>query len=362
MTNLLTFGNRVGTCIYCSEKADSLEHVLPAAFGEFEGAPNLQDRLCQRCNRSLGLLDENLSRCGPEGFLRKFYAIEGRSSHDRVNPFSRGSAGGKRIVISSWDSEIGEEVHLEIVKGIPRQLLEMIFIEQRSQRKVHLPLREDMTASQLLETIKKLELASPFDLRISCDAVEMVWVEKLVKQLWPTFNFDNAKTLSKNYPGARVAFELNDRYARAIAKVGFHYFLTQFTRFSGREPIFDGIREFILKDGPIGRANDFIRVRQTQPPPGDIDQRALGDRSRATHFLRTRIDPGKLFSQVEMFRTIDWPTRIYTVRLARYTSIIAVRAACHVYNYSPNGNKGKFVGECHQVSPEAASFHFVTSD
>jgi hypothetical protein len=264
--------------------------------------------------------------------------------------------------MSGWDSEINEEVNLEIVKGVPRQLLEMILIEQSSQRKVHLPLKKEMTPIQLRAAVLGSGFAPPFDARISCDQSEEAWVEKLVKVLWPGFSLDNPKTLSTAYPGARVHFELNDRYARGIAKIGFHYFLTQFPRFSGREPLFERVRDFILSDGPIMRAKEFLRVRQTVPQSGDIDQSAIGDRSRVAHHLRARIDPGKLFAQVEMFRTIDWPTRIYTVRLARYTSIIDMRAASHVYRYYAAGIRGKFAGECCQVSLDNPAFHFVTSD
>jgi hypothetical protein len=64
-------------CIYCSESPDSLEHPLPVAFGEFRDAPHLEDRICKQCNNRLGLLDEQLTRCGPEALFRRFYGIQG---------------------------------------------------------------------------------------------------------------------------------------------------------------------------------------------------------------------------------------------------------------------------------------------
>jgi hypothetical protein len=72
------------TCFYCGEPADSLEHPLPAAFGKFEGAPYLRDRICVKCNNSLGVLDEQLTRCGPEALLRRVYGVQGRATHDKV--------------------------------------------------------------------------------------------------------------------------------------------------------------------------------------------------------------------------------------------------------------------------------------
>jgi hypothetical protein len=51
-------------CLYCSSPANSIEHVLPAAFGEFAAAPVLENRVCDICNnRRLGVLDEQLARC-----------------------------------------------------------------------------------------------------------------------------------------------------------------------------------------------------------------------------------------------------------------------------------------------------------
>src|ERR1700680_965979 len=95
-------------CLYCPTEADSQEHVLPAAFGEFMDAPNLDGYICGPCNNErLGLLDQQIARCGPEGLLRKFYDVKGRAEHAKVNPFARGSAGGRRIEFSTFDREFG---------------------------------------------------------------------------------------------------------------------------------------------------------------------------------------------------------------------------------------------------------------
>ena len=109
-------------CIYCPEFPDSAEHPLPAAFGEFENAPHLRDRICTKCNNRLGLLDEQLARCGPEALFRRLYGIQGRSTHDEVNPFYRGSAGGHRLEMKSWDSNLGIEVLFECENSIYHRL------------------------------------------------------------------------------------------------------------------------------------------------------------------------------------------------------------------------------------------------
>jgi hypothetical protein len=132
---------RMGKCLYCDFEATTLEHVIPAAFGEFEGAPNLEDRLCTICNNQrLSLLDEQISRCGPEGFMREFYGVKGRAQHYSINPFARGSAGGQRLEFTTFDSEVGVEVNLEMRNGIVTQMCEIIFIETETAKVHHIPL------------------------------------------------------------------------------------------------------------------------------------------------------------------------------------------------------------------------------
>ena len=78
-------------CLYCSAAPDTTEHVLPAAFGSSKNAPILQDRLCPDCNnKRLGLLDQQLARCGMGGPFAQIYGILGRKDHDPVNPFVQG--------------------------------------------------------------------------------------------------------------------------------------------------------------------------------------------------------------------------------------------------------------------------------
>jgi hypothetical protein len=53
---------------------------------------------------------KQLTRCGPEAFLRKMSGVQGRQTHDKVNPFERGSAGGHRLDLTALDLNTGGEV------------------------------------------------------------------------------------------------------------------------------------------------------------------------------------------------------------------------------------------------------------
>src|SRR5690349_17815076 len=131
------------TCLYCPNEPDSLEHPLPAAFGEFRDAPLLENRICTPCNcERLSLLDEQLSRCGPEAVLRRFFGVQGRTTHDKVNPHYRGSAGGRRLQMKAYDTSMGIEVELECHKGQVRQSRQLVVVDT-SGKPHYLPIPDD---------------------------------------------------------------------------------------------------------------------------------------------------------------------------------------------------------------------------
>lgn len=347
----------LGQCLYCALPARSLEHVLPAAFGEFAGAPNLENRVCDECNsKRLGLLDEQLARCGPEGFFRRWYGVEGRAHHNRVNPFYRGSAGGRRQEFIAWDPVWGVEVNLEVENGQARQLRELIFVET-SGKTHHLPIRENSTAEGLLQAFKTLGVVKPFDTRLSCDLEERAWIEPLLRQAWPALEFGEAIQGSRVFKGAVGKIELNDRYFRAFAKAGFHYFLTQFNNYSGHETMFSRLRQFISEDaaGSVMRVNEFIGVRQ-HPLLGEmLNPNTRPDGWRA-HLLCAEVIPGACLAHVQMFLTEDWRAPIYTIRLATDPTVLDTGAAGHIYRYYSDGSKGRFSGEAEQLLTTRANF------
>lgn len=335
---------RANNCIYCLQPADSLEHPLPAAFGEFEGAPYLLNRICRKCNNErLGVLDEQLARCGPEAFLRKVYGVRGRSIHDSVNPFYRGSAGGQRLEMKAQDPKLGIEVLLECDNGMYRQLRQLVFVE-KSGKTHHLPIREGTSPEQLRAAHHNLGVSQPFDVYILCDPEEREWVEPLLKEAWPSVRFGEGNLAASSYAGGVLNVGLTDRYFRALAKIGFHYFLTQFPEYSGGEPIFSDIRRFILEGGAgVDRANEFIGKRQhpllvgmlTGAPPA-------GWRA---HVLSAQIRANECLAHIQSFISEDFPAPAYTVRLGRDAAVARCCAAAHAYMYYEQGPQGRYSGE-----------------
>ncbi len=343
-------------CIYCSALADSLEHPLPAAFGEFRDSPNLEGQICKKCNNRLGLLDEQFTRCGPEGLLRRFYGVQGRTTHEAVNIFERGSAGGHRLDLRAKDNALGIEVLLEVENGTARQMRQIVFVE-RSGKTHHLPIRTDSSPEQLRAEYTELGVVQPCEnVRIFYGTEEKEWVERLIKEAWPSVTFGENNLGSTTYQGAVGTVVLTDRYFRAVAKIGFHYLLTQFPRYSGHEPMFSGIRQFIVQDGGgVDRANEFIGKRQHALLNEMLTPGVRPDKWRA-HVLCAEIKPGECLAYVQTFVTEDWPAPIYAVRLAQDAAVIDHGAAGHAYMYYGDGQEGNFSGDAPRLETTRADW------
>lgn len=332
-------------CIYCPQAADTLEHPLAAAFGEFENAPGLMDRICRKCNNErLGVLDEQLTRCGPEAFIRRFYGVQGRAGHDPVNSFYRGSAKGHRLEMPVFDPNLGFEVLLECNGGEFRQMCQLVFIEQTSKKTHHLPIREGATPEQLRSAFNALSVIVPYDMHVFYGPEEREWIEALLKATSPGISFGPSTTGSKSYSGGAVKFTLTNRYFRAVAKIGFHYFLTQFPAFTGHEPMFAGLRDFILDENAgVDRANEFVGKRKF-PLIGEMLGGARPD-GWIGHALCADITNGECRAHVQLFISEDFEPRIYTVRLGKDAGLQSAEAFGHGYLYYPDGRRGKFAGE-----------------
>jgi hypothetical protein len=338
----------MSVCLYCPNQGDSLEHPLPAALGEFDGAPLLESRICISCNnKRLGLLDEQLSRCGPEAVLRRFFGVQGRATHEKVNPHYRGSAGGRRLEMKAFDTAMGIEVELECLQGQVRQSRQLVVVEA-SGKTHHLPIPPDLRDPEVLrKSYQNLGVTQPVDVRLIYDPEERIWLEPLIKAAWPAAAFVERGLGARNYEdGAVVKLELTDRYFRAIAKIAFHYFLTQFPTFTGLEPCFTDIKHFIIEGG-IDRVNTFIGERHSPL----LGQMMAGGRPDGwiAHVLCAEIRD-ELLAHVQLFVCADYRAPVYSVRLATTAGEPVTRATGHVYRYFQEGLRGKFSGEAHALT------------
>jgi hypothetical protein len=158
--------------------------------------------------------------------------------------------------------------------------------------------------------------------------------------------FSEPKLMSQIIETPEVRFQLGERYFRGIAKIGFHYFLSQFPQYSGHETMFAGIRSFISEETnePVRRVNDFIQHRNHPLIFQMLDDAARPDGWKA-HIIAAEIKPGLALAHVQMFLTQENPGLIYTVKLAEDLAFVDPAVAAHAYRYFPDGKEGAFSGE-----------------
>jgi len=134
----------------------------------------------------------------------------------------------------------------------------------------------------------------------------------------------------------------------------FHYFLTQFPTYSGLEPCFSDIRQFIIDDAGSGldRVNAFIGERH-DPLLGQMMCGARPD-GWVAHVLCAEIRE-ELLAYVQLFVCKDYRAPVYSVRLATNPGGEVLCATGHVYKYFEEGQRGKFSGEAYALGVSHAA-------
>ncbi|MGD0619701.1 MAG: hypothetical protein ABSB67_18800 [Bryobacteraceae bacterium] len=259
--------------------------------------------------------------------------------------FERGSAGGQRIELKAKDDVLGIDILLEIENRTFRQMRQIVFVEEAGTT-YHLPIIAGSRPEELLAAYKQLGAVPPYgDVRIFYAPDEKEWVEHLIQEAWPKVTFREGSVGSTRYGEQVARVGLTDRYFRAVAKIGFHYFLTQFSEYSGHEQLFSGIRGFIAQDGTgVEKANEFVGERQN-PLLGEMWTPGVRPDGWRAHALCAETRPGECLAYVQTFVTEDWRAPVYAVRLAQDAGIVDCRATGHAYMYFDGGPQGKFIGE-----------------
>jgi hypothetical protein len=247
--------------------------------------------------------------------------------------------------MKAFDTSVGAEVELECLKGEVRQSRQLVIVDQ-SGRSHQLLITDDLrdNPKKLREAYMALGVTQPADVRLLCDPSEKAWVEPLIKAAWPTVSFEPRGLAAENYrDGAVVELQVTDRYFRAIAKIGFHYFLSQFPNYKGSEPLFVGIRDFISENkGGIERINDFVGIRQNPLLAPMMD--GFRPDGWAAHALCAEAGR-ECVAHVQLFVCNDYSAPVYTVKLARDTDISVHCSTGHAFKYFEEGPRGKFSGK-----------------
>jgi RNA polymerase subunit RPABC4/transcription elongation factor Spt4 len=340
-------------CIYCQSHGPfSREHALPRCLGEFRGFPTLNNRVCKKCNNFIGKVEEQFCRSGPEAFFREFLGITGRPSHRKVNSFERGSAGAKPIDFEGVHSEFKIPVLLGLrpnsIGEVLRQIVikdeggwHSIRVEEWMKEPAHL---QQAMANRKFNNISEIQVfASPEEKSCIEDLVEGAFGGKVN---WRSGNQQATVT------DPTATFIVTDSYFRAIAKCGFHYFLTTVSGIHGSENPFALLREFITVGGDPDK---FVTQEQTPlivfPTPSIAYPGAHCRPKWYGHVIVTEWQNGNIQCRIQFFlgpHHKDPP--VFRVKIAEGADCLnGTGWEGHHFSYFCEGKQGRYHGEVSEV-------------
>jgi hypothetical protein len=342
------------TCIYCPSQDFNEEHPLPAGLGEFEGYKSLTDRICKRCNAVCGRLDEQLCRSGPEAFFRKFVGIEGRKKHNKINSFYRGGAGGSPLEMLATNQSTGQNVLVEMISDKEARELRCARLTAEDDSVHVIRITDGMTPSEFRQVFDSFGISRFKEGMVYAAPEEREWVESLLA----TLKMEQKTAWTQppapiTYGPSVVKVTLTSRYFRAIAKIGFHYFLTKMPQFRGDESCFSEIRAFIMSDRcPLEQCKRFVGYRQEHIA---WPLRAGAQSTSWGHFLAAEVDYLNLTAKVELFAGPGKRPLSYTINLGRNPARLDTNEAyADFFEYFPKEQRTTFDGTVSSLAALAA--------
>ena len=342
-------------CIYCNGSVPhgtAGDHVIPAALGEFRNATNFKN-ICPRCNSKIAQCEEQLLRSGPEWLFRQIVVPQTRRSRGRPRVSKRGASGAPPPKILMHLPDHKEHVDLDVSDdgNLVIKPKDQMLVYSDDGRSYSLPLNKDMSPQSLRLLVKKLaseKKVKKIDKIIaSFNEMDEDAYCKLFLQAWPEARYEHKPCIvdgSKKID-VQIKFEVTGLYFRAIAKIAFHYYLTQSQRSRGDEDHFREIRDFIMHGGLNERQKFFID-REIFVLPHMASR--IGP-YRWSHLLAAaEYDDGTVFAMVWLFYGPKFGGLRYSLRLGKIPSPILLPWSkwAHSYEYS---EEGRYNGEVQPI-------------
>ena len=319
--------------------------MIPAALGRFLGEFVFR-ALCRACNGAIGSHEEQLLRCAPEAFFRRL-----------VNPIVKRSSRG-----ANWKGAGGvppprftvkHETHEEIVDPRPDDPSQVdpvaqlvVLYADGGQREIRL--HPAITETSLRSRVQELGTEQPKKLYLYAYQSEWPHYFELVRRIWPESSLDGQSSLDAGkhqvWGGATFAFAV--AYWRAIAKVGFHYYLVNNRRgYTGHEPEFAAIRAFVM--GQSGDPSDFFapQSRIVTAINGVVSYGHIVP-GEWVHFLAADESDGFVTAMVSLFMGPERFAPTYQLRLSQSPLRLVVPNArhAHSYRYFDDQRAGPYAG------------------
>lgn len=347
--------NKIGTCIYCHQVvALSGEHYLPRCVGRFRGFSMLRDRICKECNRGFGQFEEQFCRSGPEAFYRHLSPLKGRH-RQHIDPFRRGSAGNEpmelQATIPNQDFHGLFAIHKD---GKTGELLPHLIVDVKSTT-YYIRITDDMSDhAQLRAKFEDLGIKFAESVKVIAPAPDVERIQKLLSGFEMQRKFEwSDLSADGTFRGGMIKLNITGDYFRALAKIGFHYFLKHNDRYRGDEDAFAEIRAFIAEGR--GEFSQFVRT-DNDITLGAQELFGLAPGS-FTHILTAQVTDRLIFSQLQFFHRHDIRPHVHTIFLGKNPSKIIFKPAFgHSFELYFDGERNGWDGEMRVAQPVSASF------
>lgn len=304
----------LATCIYCGEVVDiskgTGDHVIPEAFGEFEGDKHFH-RICSNCHDRADKSVEELIRCGPEAVLRMRLGITSKRSQRKDHRKQIGATGTPPPRHTVLMNE-----HFAPVKATnspdDAEMIDYLVATDEEGNEHRIQLFPRMRPDRLRQNLDKANVRSIVGAHMQGGDETWHAYSKLLQEVQPGIKLIELPCIEPGLhrmPG-RTFCTITVRYFQAIAKIAFHYYLIYSKRnLIGNEVIFQGIRSFILDGGDKDRF-----IESCQPRPVSRLETSLS-RSDWYHLLAADESESRIRVEVQLFAGPDSPALSHRVTL-----------------------------------------------
>lgn len=322
------------------------EPYLPRALGNFKNNEPLVNRICNDCQVVCSRLEEVFARNSTDAYFRHMLGQLGRKKHAKKDIFYDATFGippldmvGKHPghdFAMLWEPVEGKE-------GLA-PMSQLIFFPAEGEP-VRLPFKTGKwTVDKVKDILEKagVEVASAVAYPNSPeeDAAMRELLDALVLN-------GKDQPIAPLVGGAAIegvlTAQVSEAYVRAIAKIGFHFFLKYFPH-TGFEREFDDVKRFIYH----GKADRPIVTRKDEPALRDLKDPGTRP-DKWAHFLSAESDQSGIEARMHFFfgpivRPIGWSVKISTAKSQHVQS----SASAFVYY---EDRSGEYDGERYDLTP-----------
>ena len=328
------------------------EHYLPRALGNFKNNEPLVNRICNDCQ----LICSNSKTCSPTIAPTRTsvtcWGQLGRKKHAKKDIFYDATFGIPPLAVLGKHPGHDFEMLWEPVEGVDGFApMSQIFFFPKEGEPVRLPFK---VGKWTVEKINAILAKSDVEVASALSFANTEDEEKEMRGLLDTLvPVGKERPVAPLVAGAEIDGEVkaqvSEGYARAIAKIGFHFLLKYFP-FTGSEPEFDDVKRFIY----TGKYYRPIFTRKDEPALRDLkDPRAFPN--RWAHFLSAESDQSGIQARMHLFfgpvvRPIGWSVQISTTQ------------SCHVQSSGSalvyyEDRSGEYQGERVDLIPVPDSYN-----